>query len=350
MNSSTSSSEAIAATEATETSWRRFSVFLVGLTVAAVLGVIAAAYVIDPYDTGRSLLFGREGVRPQGPRTANASRGRDPSFDAAIFGNSQIQLLSPDRLNKRTGFNFLQLAVPATGPKEHFVLIDWFLKHRKGPVKALVVDSDETWCTSDPEMPNFRPFPFWLYAANPLEYAKGLMRYDILEELPRRFGYVFGKNPARARPDGYWDYEPDYLNLGYDTRPEVRARLEKPYFASEPTFERDPKEGQRKFPVADKLKALAESLPAETALIVVHPARYKSYLPPERTEDGYLDKACKAAMKAALAGHPRSAVVDWRIDRPENHNPDYFFDLSHYRQPIAMAIENDIVKALESLR
>ncbi|MCB8822601.1 hypothetical protein [Microvirga rosea] len=344
MNSSTSSSEV-----SSETAWRRFAIFLLAVTAVAVVGIIAAAYVIDPYDTGRSRLFARDGVRPQGPRTANASRGRDPSYDSAIFGNSQIQLLSPERLNQRTGFNFLQLAVPATGPKEHFVLIDWFLKHRTGPVKALVVDSDETWCTSDPAMPNFRPFPFWLYAANPLEYAKGLMRYDILEELPRRLGYVFGKKPERARPDGYWDYEPNYLNLGYDTRPEIRARLEKPYYASEPTFERDPKEGQRTFPVADKLKELAGSLPPETALIVVHPARYKNYLPPPGTEEWYQDKACKMAMKAALSGHSRSAVVDWRIDRPENRNADYFFDLSHYRQPIAMAIEADIAKALQGL-
>lgn len=349
MNSSTSSSEAPAEASGAA-AWRRFSLFLVGVTLAGVLGILAAAYIIDPYDTGRSGLFERPGVRPQGPRTANASRGRDPAFDAAIFGNSQIQLLSPERLNKRTGFNFLQLAVPATGPKEHFTLVEWFLRHRKGPVKALVLDADETWCTSDPAMPNFRPFPFWLYSDSPLEYAKGLMRYDILEELPRRLGYVFGKNPERARPDGYWDYEPNYLNLGYDTRPEVRARLEKPYYASEPTFERDPKEGQRRFPVADRLKALADSLPPETALILVHPARYKSYLPPPGTEEDYQDRACKAAMKAAVAGHPRSAVVDWRIDRPENRNPGYFFDLSHYRQPIAMAIENDIAKALERLR
>lgn len=323
---------------------------LVVTTVVAVVAIIAAAYAIDPYDTGRSPLFVREGVRPQGPRTANASRGRDPSFNGAIFGNSQIQLLSPERLKSRTGIDFLQLAVPATGPKEHFTLIDWFLKHRRGPVKALVVDADETWCTSDPAMPNAKPFPFWLYAGNPLEYAKGLMRYDILEELPRRLGYVFGKKAERAREDGYWDYEPNYLNLGYDTRPEIRARLEKPYYATEPKFERDPKEGQRKFPVADRFRQLAASLPAETALIVVHPPRYKNYLPPAGTEEGYLDQACKTAVKAAVKDHAKSAIVDWRIDRPENHNPDYFFDLSHYRQPLAMAVEADIVKALERLR
>lgn len=341
MNSSTSNSE---------TSWRRFAVTLLTVTIVAVVGIVFAAYVIDPYDTGRSSLFAREGVRPQGPRTANASRGRDPSYNAAIFGNSQIQLISPERLKDRTGFDFVQLAVPATGPKEHFTLIEWFLAHRKEPAKALVVDADETWCISDPALTNFRPFPFWLYDTNPLEYAKGLVRYDLLEELPRRIGYVFGKNPERAREDGYWDYEPNYLNLGYDTRPEIRARLEKPYYKTEPTFERDPKEGQRKFPAADRLKALADSLPPETALIIVHPARYKTYLPPKGTEEGYLDQACKAAVREAVKGHARSAIVDWRIDRSENRNPDYFFDLSHYRQPIAMAIEADIAKALEGLK
>ena len=53
---------------------------------AAVLliGILGAAYAIDPYDTGRSGLLKKPGVRPQGPRTANASRGRDPAFNAAV--------------------------------------------------------------------------------------------------------------------------------------------------------------------------------------------------------------------------------------------------------------------------
>src|SRR3954454_4696676 len=113
--------------DADESLWFRFALGLIAAAASLALGALATAYVIDPFDTGRSSLFKKAGIRPQGPRTAGASRGRDPSFNAAIFGNSHIQLLSPDRLRTLTGLSFVQLSVPATGPKEHFALIDWFM-------------------------------------------------------------------------------------------------------------------------------------------------------------------------------------------------------------------------------
>jgi hypothetical protein len=88
MNSSTSSFEAAA--------WRRFAVTLVAVAVALLAGLLVVIYAVDPYDTGRSTLFAKAGVRPQGPRTANPSRGRDPAFDAMIVGNSRIQKSPPN--------------------------------------------------------------------------------------------------------------------------------------------------------------------------------------------------------------------------------------------------------------
>jgi len=332
-------------------SWRRFAVILVAVTLVAMAAVVAFAYALDPYDTGRSTLFAKPGVRPQGPRTANPSRGRDPAFNAMIVGNSRIQIISPEQLNPSTGLDFVQLAVPGSGPKEHFTLIEWYLRHRQAPPKALVVSVDDLWCTSDPELTNEKPFPFWLYSANPLEYAKGLLRYDVLEELPQRLSYLFDKNAERARPDGYWDYEPEYISLGYTTNPVIRQRLEQNPYANAPRYERDPKEGQHRFPAADRLRDLASSLPAETALVLVVPPLYTKALPPDGTEEAYRLKACKAAMTAAAQeAHARTAVVDWRVDRPENRQPDLFFDTMHYRQPIARAIEADIAEALRRIR
>ncbi|WP_246504754.1 hypothetical protein [Microvirga antarctica] len=341
MNSSISSSEA--------RSWRAFTGTLL-IVAAMVLGlIVSAAYMIDPYDTGRSVLLQKAGVRPQGPRTAAASRGRDQAFDAAIVGNSHIQLLSPDRLKATTGLDFVQLAVPASGPKEHLTLIDWFLRHRERPAKALVISVDDTWCNADSALTNEKPFPFWLFAQNPLTYARGLLRYDILEEAPRRLAYVAGRDPERARPDGYWDYEPNYIGLGYDRDPVLRQRLTQMPHAGEKRFATDPRAGQRSFPAADRLRQLAETLPAELALVIVFPAAYTNLQPPEGTEPFFREKACKAAITAAAQRHGRSAIVDWRVDRPENRDASLFFDMSHYRQPIARAIEDDVARALKSL-
>jgi hypothetical protein len=320
------------------------------VAAAVLAAMVAIAYAVDPYDTGRSTLFDKPGVRPQGPRTVGASRGRDPAFNAMIVGNSRIQLISPERLKEATGLDFVQLAVPGSGPKEHLTLIDWYLRHRREPPKALVVSVDDTWCASDPALTNEKPFPFWLYSADRLEYARGLVRYDILEELPRRLAYIFGKNPERARPDGYWDYEPDYIGLGYTTNPAIRQRLEQTPHAGAPRLDGDPLEGKRQFPAAGKLREIAASLPADAALILVIPPSYKNLLAPPGTEQALAQQACKAAIAAVAQVHAKTALIDWRVDRPENRDSELFFDMMHYRQPIARAVEADIVDALRRVR
>jgi hypothetical protein len=330
--------------------WRQFAITLLSTAAFLLTGLVALAYVIDPYDTGRSLLFTKSGVRPQGPRTANASRGRDQAFNAMIVGNSHIQLIAPERLKKATGLDFVQLATPASGVKEHLSLIDWFLRHQKEPPKALVVSIDDFWCTSDPKLPNDKPFPFWLYSANPLEYVTGLVRFDVLEELLRRIEYLFRDAAERARPDGYWDYEPEYITLGYTTDPAIRQRLEQKPYANAPRYDHDPKLNERQFPAVAKLRQLAATLPEATALLLVMPPVYSNALPPHGTEQAFLLHACKAAVMAVQGDHARTAVVDWRVDRPEIHVPRLFFDTSHYRQPIAKAIEADIAEALRQFR
>jgi hypothetical protein len=345
MNSSISSSDI----NPEARSWRHFTATLVTAAAVALTGLVALAYAVDPYDTGRSELFAKPGVRPQGPRTANPSRGRDPAFNAMIVGNSRIQIVSPEQLKKTTGLDFVQLSVPGSGPQEHLTLIEWFLRHRKETPKALIVSVDDLWCTSDPALPNDKPFPFWLYSRNTLEYSRGLLRYDVLEELPRRFAYLFGKPSERARPDGYWDYEPEYLALGTMTNLAARQRLQQKPYANAQRFERDPKEGGRVFPAAERLGAVATSLPVETALILVHPPAHINSLPPNGTERDFILQACKAAIaSAARAAHARTAVVDWQTERPEIARPELFFDPLHYRQPLARMIEADIAKALKS--
>jgi hypothetical protein len=329
--------------------WLRFAVTLVAVALGLLAAIVTAAFAVDPYDSGRSTLFEKAGVRPQGPRTANASRGRDPAFDAAIVGNSHIQIVSPERLKTSTGLDFVQLSVPGSGPKEHLTLVDWFVRHRKEPPRAIVLGVDTLWCTSDPELRNDKPFPFWLYSDSATEYLRGLVRYDILEELPRRISYLFETNPERARPDGYWDYEPEYIGLGYTTNPALRKRLQEKPYASDRLTDRDPQEGQRRFPAIERLKEAARSLPATTALILVIPPSHRNVLPPTGTEAAFAEQACKAAIATVAQVHDRTTVIDWRVDRPENRNAALYFDATHYRQPVARAVEQDIAGSIRRL-
>ncbi|UVF18663.1 hypothetical protein HPT29_019550 [Microvirga terrae] len=349
MNSSISSSDAAARPDGPL--WRRFAVTLVAGAAAVLALALAAIFLIDPYDTGRSPFFSQAGVRALAPATGNASRGRDPAFDAMIAGNSRIQLISPERLKAATGLDFVQMSVPGSGPREQLALIDWFLGHRRAPVKALLVSIDESWCTADPALPSERPFPFWLYAASRLDYARGLLRWEVLEEVPPRLSHLLGMSAERLRPDGYWDYDAEYTQKGDKAaaahRQEMRAR---PY-ANAQRYDRDPAEGTRSFPAAERLGTLAAALPGDAVLILVVPPLYINALPPEGTEQAFRLRACTAALaESARKGHARTALIDWRTDRPETRDPARFFDRVHYRQPVARAMEADIADAFRRVR
>jgi hypothetical protein len=337
MSSSISSSEGRARASRPDR-WRRFALALAGGAAALAIGALAAAYVLDPFDTGRSPLFQKPGVRPQGPRTAGASRGRDPAFNAAIIGNSHIQLLSPERLDALTGLSFVQLSIIATGPKEQFPVLDWFLRHHPQP-RALVIGADRLWC--EPELASWdkAPFPFWLYSGSLPEYARGLLRRQVLEEIPERVRYLLSKRPTRARPDGYWDYEAPHVAAGYMTDPALRAALER----RSDDYVRNP---TGRFPAAERLREVVAGLPSATAVVLVFPPTYRSLLPTPGSAGDADNRACKAALAAALAGRPNAAVLDWRRDRPELHDPGLFFDWTHYRRPLAELVERDVAEAL----
>ena len=342
MNSSTSSSEPARAIRSAA-DWTGFvRAFLVAAALFSA-ALLAIAFLVDPYDTGRSPLAIKDGLRPQGPRTAAASRGRDPAFRAAIFGNSHIQLISPEELRTRTAIPFVSLIAPATKPRETLTLIDWFLRHRREPAQAIVVGIDEYWCTPDPALPNDKPFPFWLFSRGPADYLAGLFRFDILEEIPRRISFLMSRKAERAPPDGYWNYEPDYLRLGHDVDPVMRARLN----------QLNPSGGGNStgpFPAATALEALMKTAPAETALILVRPPVYATALPVPGSPDAAANAACRKAFAELADRRPRSALIDWRVDRPELHDPNQFFDHSHYRRSIADLVEADIAAALAKLR
>ena len=327
--------------------WRAFSISFGAAAAAILAGYVALAYLVDPYDTGRSPIGWKTGVRPQGPRTAVASRGRDPAFDGASIGNSHIQLVSPERLAEKARIPFVQLSVPATSPAEHFAILGWYLRHHADP-KAIVIAPDEYWCTDDPALPNPKSFPFWLLADSTPAYLRGLMRFSAAQEVVNRLGRASRRNPSRARPDGWSDYEPTYLGLAAnDPRGAAQQAAQRDTPAPDGP---DPGRGGPRFPAADRFADIAARLPATTALVVVFPPISPATLPRPGTVREAAETACKDAVAAAARRHPRTAVLDWRTRRPDLADPSLFFDQGHYRRPVADSLADGIAAALETLR
>lgn len=341
MSSSISSSERDGPVPAAR--WRSFAVTFTAAAALLLAGLTAFGFLIDPYDTGRSPIAMKEGVRPQGPRTAAPSRGRDPAFRGAIFGNSHIQLIEPDQLKALTGIPFVSLIAPATGPKETLEVIDWFLRHRREPAQALVIGVDNFWCTADPAMPPSKPFPFWLFARKLPDYLWGLTSFSALEESFIRLSYLTARAPKRAAPDGYWNYESNYTGQGYGADERLRQKLLQPA-----DFSGGNRTGP--FPAATALRALLDRMGPDVPVILLRTPMFRTALPPTGSPEAAADMACRDAFAQLAASRPRTALIDWKVDRPENRDPDNYFDHSHYRLAIARLVERDIAQALAAMR
>jgi hypothetical protein len=205
--------------------------------------------------------------------------------------------------------------------------------------RAIVIGIDGNWCTPKADLPNEKPFPFWLYERSVLKYAAGLMRFDNLEEASRRIAYLRKRNPERARPDGYWDYEPNYIAIGYDVRPDRRAILEKP----EPAVPANP-EGL--FPAAAKLAAALAGLDPSIRIVLLVPPVYRSALPVAGSALARADDGCKAAFRKVAAGRAGATFLDMRTASREAQEAALWFDHTHYRAPVARLVEHEIARAL----
>jgi hypothetical protein len=322
--------------------WRGFARTLFLSVVALFAAYLALAVVVDPYETGRVTLLSRGAVRPQGPRTASAVRGRDRAYRGAVIGNSHIQLIEPAALTRLTGIPFVQLSVPATGPSEQFALLDWYLRHHAHP-EAIVLSADAFWCADDPSFPSEHGFPYWLLGDWPT-YLRGLLRFSAAQETINRLGWLANPRSKTAAADGWWDYEANYLSQGFGRDAAKKAALERPVGPEAEPYHGGP------FPIAARLRAELARVPVRTPVVLVFPPVYARAEPPPGSPRAAAETACRAEVRSALATHALSTVVEARNGRPEASNPDLFFDQTHYRLPMARELTDEIAAAVVRLR
>jgi hypothetical protein len=315
--------------------WSRFCACFLGGAAALFLGLVACLVAVDPYDTGRIGLLPRTGVRDQAAITANASRARDPRFDAAILGNSHVQALRPDRLSAATGLSFTALVMPGSRPRDQLAVLEWFLARSGDRARALVIGLDAWWCTDDPALPTSGHFPSWLYSPAFAEYVRGMIRYRNLEEMGAHLRYLLGTERP-ARPDGYDDYEPVYVSLGAGDPAAVRAKLVRPIALFAPNR-------TGRFPSVERLGDALRRAPAGLAVTLLWPPVFPTGLPRPGTDEDKAWQGCRQAV-AELARANRSAtVVDW-TERPESAEAAHFFNHDHYKDSLAQLVERSLAR------
>jgi hypothetical protein len=343
--------------------WRRFALLFLGV-FATVVGIAYAFIVlVDPYDSGRFVSFGLRspydsptqrladvtgGISASGTassrasfgdtdtsqRTSNVALGRSPRFNAAIFGNSHGQLLSPERLSRATGLAFVQLTVPGSNVREQLAMMHWFIAHHTD-IGAMVLAIDERWCVTDPALPVRTPFPFWLYSDSNLVYLSHAMSTRSLRDSIRRVAAAFGSPPA-VDPAGYADYE---MGKTWSFKPGPPATAD--------DFPVSDGRSSRDFPGLIRLDAMLGEIPAATLVVIVMPPQFYTRLPPAGTPAAQFRDACKDRIAARARG---GAFIDFLVDSEIARAPENFMDDEHYRANIARIIEADIAGALGTRR
>lgn len=314
--------------------WRRFSTTFSVAAVASLAVLAGGLVLLDPYDTGRLTPLEPTGMAEGPPWQVNASRARDPQFDSAIIGNSRAQMLEPAILDEATGSRFVNLSIQGAGPLELQRVFGVFLRHHPAP-RAVIIGVDEWWCR--PEQKRGDTFPYWLYAPGTVEYLRGLVRYQTLEHMPRRFAVLRG-DAAMARPDGYWDYTSLYLGMTGAAAAQRRMR------DGERRSQSD--NPQNTFPAVAILKDMLDALPDSTRVAVVWPPTHTSYQPSPGSAAEATLRQCQAALRDVVTARPGARLVDWSGDRNFNRDAADFHDETHYRKPLADRLSADVADGL----
>jgi hypothetical protein len=315
--------------------WRRFAVTFIAAFFGGLGSIYAALVLIDPYDTGRFPTFMRPGVVDGNQRTASASRGRDPRFNAAVIGNSRGQLLDPQLLSQATGLDFVQLTTPGSGPIENMTMMRYFMRHHSR-IAAVVLSADERWCGHDPSLPVIFPFPFWLYRGD-LEYLEHLLSTRAIAAARNRIELAVGLMPP-TDPRGYSDYEtgrvwnfhPGIAGAPTDADTAYASVL------SPNTY----------FPALAELDAVLATLPSDTGFVIVMPPVYQAMLAHPGTQLAADLLTCKAELARRVTDRERSGFLDFLVDGPISRDPGNFMDPQHYRMNIARMIEARIAAVL----
>jgi hypothetical protein len=328
-------SDAAAAAMPPEPVWRRFAITFIAAFFGGLGSIYAALLLIDPYDTGRFPTFMKPGVADGNPRTAAASHGRDPRFDAAVIGNSRGQLLDPQLLSQATGLDFVQLTTPGSGPQENMTMMRYFMRHHSR-IAALVLSADERWCGHDPSLPVIFPFPFWLYRGD-LEYLEHVLSTRAITAARNRVELAMGLMPP-TDPRGYSDYETGRV---WNFHPAIAGAATEAESADAGAVSPN-----TDFPALKQLDGVLGELRPETGFVIVMPPVYRAMLAHPGTQLAADLLACKAELARRVADRARSGFLDFLVDGSISRDPENFMDPQHYRLHIARMIEARIAAVI----
>ncbi len=315
--------------------------------------VLAALYIfvllVDPYGMvpfsvpfQRPIMSSQRQVYPQILRS-----GR---YDSIVVGTSTSRLLDPAALDRVLGGHFASLAMPSTAAKEQLWIIDYFRRTVAAP-KAVLIGLDHEWCNraSRADDARERDFPFWAYDDNPWRGLPYLLNDATLEVAGRVVGRVLGMVPLKLRDNGFEVFVPP--ESSYDLA-RARGHIWGPGgplapAPAAPALELSEAErSAMELPALSWLDDSLAGLPETVRKILVFPPVHAHAMPAPGSYGEAREAECKRRV-AAVARRRGALLVDWRIVSPLTIDDSHFWDMLHYRLPIAYGLIDDLAHVNE---
>jgi hypothetical protein len=322
--------------------------------LATFIGILAAVYLfvllIDPYGVVPfSVPFDRPIMSFQ--RQMYAQILRTGRYDSVVVGTSTAMALDPVALDRALGGHFASLALPSETAWEQIQVIDYFRRTVAAP-KAVLIGIDHEWCyrnvsalAREGAALREREFPSWAYDDNPWNNVLYLLNTRTLDVATRTVGALLGKVPERARKDGFGYEAVVSAEASYDpARAHEMIWHREAYreLASGGRLEGRETDGDAmNFTALPWLDASLASLPGTVRKFLLMAPVHAHLLPAPGSYGEAREAECKRRV-TAIARRRGATFVDWRIVSPLTTDDSHFWDLLHYRLPIAYSLIDDL--------
>ena len=337
MNSSISSSN-----DASAHAWPRFSRWFFGGGIGLGVFLYLLIFIIDPFDT---LPFSPPLDRV--PIASNArfsfpAMARKAEYDSVVISTSIGRLLRPEVLDKLFSSRFTNLSMNSATAYEQYRLLEVFTRHHPD-AKTVIVGVDLVWCKTGENFEKYtpRPFPEWMYDANP--YNDFLHQFDLytIEQAGRQAGTMLGLRRLKYGRDGYTNFLPD--PAAYDlTKVQAALAISRSNGLAEAKADAGLDPAALKFPALALMQDMLRALPEKTQKILfIAPYHFARQSAPG-SQSALEWAECKKRIGEIAAQIPNALAADFLIESPFTTADTNYWDPIHFSVAAADILMADL--------
>ena len=312
--------------------WRTLFLRLIAVCYGGSAVVVLLLVLLDPW----GMLPARSPIprQPADPnqRWAYPELARNPSFDAAILGNSASRLLNPADLDPAVGARFVNLSILSGRAYEQSRLLDVFLRAHQAP-RAVLFGLQQVWCERGDSVVRFGygPIPEWLYDG---DWATGLLNLLNLHALDTAWRSLKAELGLAKRPYGQNGYQLISVD-GHVYDPAVAHKLFATLLAEVWPAPAGPNPAAWRYIPLEWMQQRLDRIPAATRVLLVFVPHYDLYPAPGSDGAAMLGE-CKRRIIEMARKRPRTEVYDMAFANAVTTEVDRWWDPVHGR-PETMA-------------